>query len=491
MATWGSHLNLVRDAVESEVFRNYSKKPSFKIDPIGKLQIIHALDNGQCRADVAKEYGVHPQTISYIYKQKDSIIKKYTQKYKLLNQARGINLDQTLLDWFNLEIKNGNVVHVDQLRSKAQDIINSLKEKFTCLEDWLSDFQLRHNIAMYRTEIDCEEEVIKEWNEFTSNLEAKDIYFGGSTALSYRTDFNSYLNGHSVDSYVSLMLIVNSTGLDKRQLAVVGNEAFDVDSNVRSLPLDYYYDDEAKINIPLLENYLMRWDTDLITKGRQIYLIFNIPDCVIEQLNLKNIKVVNNTSEDYVAKISDKVIGSLKYHYRRLHLSRSLFSRETPLLLDYFHMLSMAWHNVSYKYIHSLCFPPADGSLYFKKDEDDDYGNHSLVEWCKINEIPIDTELCSETLENYVLFDSTMLCYNWAIMNKKITFINDILQERNSHNTSAMEAFQAMKRLVPYLQCHKANLTITKYAKYLEDHLEYGALLQMHQIAGPSINETT
>ncbi|KAJ0175616.1 hypothetical protein K1T71_008775 [Dendrolimus kikuchii] len=489
MATWSSRINLIRDPIESEIMKMYNKKPSCKIDPIGKLQIIHALDNGQCKTNLAKEYGVHPQTIAYIYKQKDSIIKKYTQKYNLLIQAQGINLDQSLLDWFKLEIKNGRVVHTDQLHSKAQEVINTLKEKFTCLDDWLADFRLRHNIVKYNTEIECSPGAKEEWNKFINNMESRDIYFVAFTALSHRLDFNSYINSLNSDSYISLMLIVNITGLDKRQLAVVGNEPFDVDSSIKSLPLDYYYNENPQINHSVIESYLKRWDDDLVLKGNYVYLILYIPDNIIDKLSFKNIRLLSNRHKDFVNRISEKVIACFKHQYRRLHICQSAFPRDCQsTLLDLFHMMSMAWNNVSHKYIHKLCFPPNDGSLYFKTGEDDDYGNHSLTDWCKLNEIPIEAESCSDSLEKYVFCDATLPCQNWTITNRGTPFINEMLLQRNT-NTSAVEAFQAMKRLVSYLQGENAGLHIIKHAKYLEDHLEYGALVQMHEIVAANTNE--
>lgn len=491
MTTWSTRLNLIRDPIESEILKIYNKKPTYKIDPIGKLQIIHALDNGQSKSRLAKEYGVHPQSIAYIYKQKDAIIRKYTQKYNLLIQAQGMNLDQSLLDWFKLEAKNGKVVHSDRLRLKAREVINIHKEKFTCLDDWLADFRLRHNIVNYSAEIECSQRAKDEWGNFIVNVDAKEVYFAVFTALFHRLDLNDYINGKKAESFTSLMLIVNTTGSDKRQLVVVGNEPFDVDSSVKSIPLDYYYNDNPQVNQSVIESYLRRWDNELILKDKYVYLILYVPDNIIERLKLKNIKLLNNSYMDFVHRILEKVTISFKYQYRRLYISQSVLSKdECPTLLDLFHMMSMAWHNVSGNHIHRLCFPPTNGSLYLKGDENDDCGNQSLAHWCKLNEIPIEVDLCSDSIEKYVYCDSVLPCCNWTITNRGSPFINEMLLQRNNTPTSSVEAFQAMKRLVSYLQSEGAGLHVIKHAKCLEDHLEYGALFHMHEIIAANSNET-
>ncbi|XP_047019273.1 tigger transposable element-derived protein 6-like [Helicoverpa zea] len=472
---------------QSEFVSGFPKNSSIKIDSTSKLQVIQALDNGQCKSDIAREYGVHPQTISSIYKQKESIIKKYNHKYNLLKKICSINLEQKLLDWFEEQTKIGNDITDDHLRIKAQDLLEGLSEEFTCIDDWLCSFRTRHNISKYTVDNVCNVKAKEDWKNFHNSLETKYVYIGGVCALSHSLDVNGFLSGQDADSYVSLMFTVNILGSDKRELAVVGKDLMDTESHVRSLPVNYYYCANSQINYSVVLSYLTKWENELASKGNHVFLVLDIPESLIENLCFDNIRIIGTRNLRYVKSILEKIVDCYKYQYRRLQISRTLtYGKDNTSFMEYIHMIGMAWYNTPEKYIRSLCFPPGDGSLYFNVKEDSDT-DHSISRWCKIYNVPMNLENCSETLDKYIFCDSKLPCFYCGHLDESMP-ATEVLTQKVCHSTSGMEAYQAMKRIVSYLQAESAGTSIMKYAKYLENHLEYGALLQMHQIIASSNN---
>ncbi|KAH9632308.1 hypothetical protein HF086_010233 [Spodoptera exigua] len=480
MSVWNPELKNVVDD-QSEFLKDFPKKSFSKIDSTSKLQVIQALDNGQCKSDIAREYGVHPQTILSIYKQKDAIIKKYNQKYNLLKEICSLNLEQNLLDWFEQQFKIGNVITEDQLRAKAQDILKGLSEKFTSIDDWLLSFRTRHNISKYSSDDMYGEKAKEEWRKFLTNSESKDVYVGGVCALSHNLDYNSYLNGQHAESYVSLLLLVNALGTDKKEVVVAGKESMETEIHVRSLPVSYYYCINSQINWFIIQSYLTKWNNELASKGNHITLVLDVPESIINTMKFENIRVLSATGLSYVTNILEKVVECFKYHYRRLQISRSLtYGKDNSTFMDYIHMMGMAWHNIPQKYIQSLSYPPGDGSLFFNVKEESD-SDHSLSRWCKMYNIPLNYDQCPSSLDMIIFCDKKLPCIFPGQLDDNMQ-ASDVLSQKECNSTSGMEAYQAMKRIVSYLQGENAGSSIMKYAKYLENHLEYGALLHMHQI---------
>lgn len=480
MSIWNPGLKNVVDD-QSEFLSDFPKKTFSKIDATSKLQVIQALDNGQCKSDIAREYGVHPQTILSIYKQKDAIIKKYNQKYNLLKEICSLNLEQNLLDWFEQQFKSGNVITEDQLRTKAQDILKGLSEKFTSIDDWLLSFRTRHNISKYSSDDMYGEKAKEDWKRFLTNSQPNDVYLGGVCALSHNLDYASYLNGQHAESYVSLLLLVNALGTDKKEVAVAGKESMETEIHVRSLPVSYYYCLNSQINYSIIQNYLTKWNNELASKGNHVTLVLDVPESMINSMKFENIRVLGTTELSYVTNILEKVVECFKYHYRRLQISRSLtYGKDNSTFMDYVHMMGMAWHNIPQKYIQSLSYPPGDGSLFFNVKEDSD-NDHSLSRWCKMYNIPLNYDQCPSSLDMIIFCDKKLPCIFRGQLDENMQ-ATDVFSQKVCNSTSGMEAYQAMKRIVSYLQGENAGSSIMKYAKYLENHLEYGALLHMHQI---------
>lgn len=451
------------------------------MDPIRKLRIIYALDNGQLKTDIAREYGVHPQTITYIYKQKDSILKKYSHKYKLLKEVRCINLDQSLTDWLTTQTRCGNVVTEAKLREKALEILKSLNEEFPCIDDWLADFIVRHNVLKY-TPGKFSSQAKDEWMRLLNGTDSRELYIGSTFALFHSLSFDNFVTGQESHDYMSLLFLVNSTGCDKKMLAVVGRESLDKEYNVRSLPVDYYHCSLPQVDTNVITNYLDKWNTELQCKGRNVVLVMDLPDNVAKDLCLSNIKVFNLLNVGFITRAAEKIAECFKYHYRKLQLTRKSINTELCQfrITDYIDMMSAAWHNVSNYFIKQLFFLPEE-SLYFNVDDDDYAENRSLSHWCRMFNIPIDLEFYSNSVDQFVYCDKNLQSLNLERKDPK-NFPRRFTSENETQPSSGIEAYQAMKRLVSYIQGECARTSTIKSAKILENHLECGAISEIKDI---------
>ncbi|XP_045534766.1 tigger transposable element-derived protein 4-like [Papilio machaon] len=478
MSFWSS-----KNSDTAENSQGFPKKPYTKIDLMGKLHIIHALDNGQPKTDIARDYGVHPQTITYIYKQKDALIKKYSQKFNLLNEVRCINLNQTLLDWITSEVQEGKTIKEEHLREKAEEIINTISEDFSCIDDWLLDFRRRNNVIKFSSCIECSGEAKEEWDKFVTDKDINNIYIGGCVGLHHSFDFDKYANQESADKHVCLLFIVCCSGVDKQELLVVGDETVE-EHSVRSLPLQYYQIHKSCLTHQIIENYLTKWDVDLQAQNRKVTLVLDIPENLPINVNLINIKIEQLINMEFITKNVAMVAKSFKFHYRRIQMTKKiLFNKDSSNLkiIDYFNIMSAAWSSVASEYILRLFFPLENGCLYIKTGDAMD-SNHSLLQWCKLHNIPGDLEKYSELLDSYIECDNNLQIIDTNSSNDIAFNVNDALLENDVSPSSGIQAYQAIKRLINYLQSQSAEKSIVKCAKTLEDHLEIGALQEMQNV---------
>lgn len=457
------------------------KKSKFynKLSAKSKLLVIHALDSGHSESEVAKDYNVTQRTIGNIYKQKEFLLQNYALK---LIGAHQINIDQALLEWFLLETKCGNFISKSMFHQKALEILKTRGLESVDIEDWLQGFRIKHNIAEF-ADIRCNLEIKEEWMKFLSHFNSSDIYLVGMFALSHSLDTESYLRGLSSEDYVSMMFVVNTTGTDKQQLAVIGKNTI-VNNAVSSLPVKYYpcHADTPQINYFILKDYLENWDNVLSKAGKSILLIANLPDNVLHKLKFENIKLLATKNFEYVTHVLEKIIECFKFHYRRLEMIQRIESKNSCMSQssDYIHMFAMAWHTVSGRYIELLCSPQVGGFLYFDINGEN-YGDHSLSHWYKMKNIPLDLDQRSDLLlDKHIHCDSKLKCINWREVDVPSTSLNVINTSLEiTEACTSLEAYQAMRRLVSYLQDQNAGPVI-KHAKNLENHVEYRVLTQMH-----------
>lgn len=459
----------------------FTRRPYTKIDAIGRLHVISALDHGHSKVEVAREFGVHPQTIAYIYKQKERILKQCKQTLISMKDVRSLNLDITLLDWFRMQARNGNIVTEQQMRNRATEILSGSDEKFQGLDYWLIDFRLRHNILKHTPNNNFHVHSIEKWFNITKGFHTQDVYLGGTCALFHRLDLDNFFDNARTDQRVSVMFITSSCGSDKKKLLVFGDEHLQ-DNGKLSLPLDYCQCLAPPIvNYSSVLKYLNKWNIQLKGLHREVALVLDIPHNLLRQMHFENIRLIHPSEVDHLEKALEKVSVMFKHNYRKQQISKffSHTKEEDQSILQYLNMISLAWHIVSATYIHRLFYPPPEGTLHLHENEDE-IKCETLSEWSRSCNLPLEPSIYS-TLDQYVLCDKDISSFTYEQVECKeenyLKLKPEIVQITNGN--SGIHAYQAVKRLITYLQGEDAKSSTIESARALENHLEYCALVEL------------
>ena len=124
--------------------------------------------------------------------------------------------------------------------------------------------------------------------------------------------------GKKLKDRITVLLTCNMTGTIKLKPLVIGKSksprCFKV---VKHLPVDYVSNSNAWMTSSLFEDYLKKWDTELLKKHKKVALVLD--NCPAHpKLTLKNIELVfippNVTS--LIQPLDQGIIKSFKTYYR-------------------------------------------------------------------------------------------------------------------------------------------------------------------------------
>ncbi|CAF4892051.1 unnamed protein product [Pieris macdunnoughi] len=114
-----------------------------------KKRVIQAVEDGQYKKDVAKQFGILPSTLSMILKKKDYITgSAFIANRKRSRQGDFPRLEECLIKWIH-QCRGQNLpIGGLMLKEKAKSIAQSFGiEGFAASEGWLSNFKNRHGIT--------------------------------------------------------------------------------------------------------------------------------------------------------------------------------------------------------------------------------------------------------------------------------------------------------------------------------------------------------
>lgn len=466
--------------------RRIQKKPYHKVEFQEKLQIIAAVEKGQTKVDIGKEFGIHPRTVTCIYRQKDDVLKQCRHNFTI-GLGGNIDMNQCLLNWFIGRINTNFVVDGD-IKAKAEEIAHSIgKRDFKFTKQWFTTFRLCNNIVKHKGQIegtpdkgDC-----VEWSKIIEDLNEDDVYVGGTCSLLYTDNLQNFIsNNLSFENFVSLLLLTNITGSDKHKLIVVGSDISQ--TGMQSLPLEYFHKENAKIDNFIVSNFLTNWDKELIQKNKKVLLAFQVPDCYVDRLQLQQIKILNCSNIKFISKTFTKIINCFKYHYRKLQIMQTFSFRKNEVdFMEYIRMLSLSWHNVSMGTIYNIFHPRYSGCYYFNNLqkhnlENEENDKFSLSEWCTTHGIPLKLE--DGVLDHFIACDNSICSLDCLLDKPNYVNLNEWLAQGDTcTSTSAIDTFQAAKRLLRYIQSESGSLEILNSAKFLEDQFEVEACMEVQQ----------
>ncbi|XP_039287415.1 tigger transposable element-derived protein 4-like [Nilaparvata lugens] len=172
-----------------------AKKKNISLSISDKKRVIKAVEDGQPKKDVAKQFGILPSTLSMILKNKDRINASDSSVCKKRSrQGEFPCLEECLLKWIR-QCRGQNIpIGGFMLKEKAKSFAESLGiEGFGASEGWLSNFKNRHSITFKKIcgeSASVDSMVCNEWTdklkELLNGYEPKDIFNTDETGLFYK-----------------------------------------------------------------------------------------------------------------------------------------------------------------------------------------------------------------------------------------------------------------------------------------------------------------
>ncbi|XP_064479113.1 tigger transposable element-derived protein 6-like [Ornithodoros turicata] len=273
-----------------------SKAPKRKQSSLnGKLAVLRAVDAGRKKCDVAKEFGISASTLSIFLKDREKIEREHATNNrgppprKRIRAANFEDVDKAVLKWF-LEVRSQNIpVTGPMLCAMAKDfsVIFGVGDQFKGTQGLLRAFRARHDIVskgLAGEEKSTPQDVAIGWREkelkkVLLEYEPDDIFNADQTALFFKLlpERTMKVKGSKRSKErVTVLLCCNMTGSVKVKPLVMGKSrkpnAF---KNVRSIPVDYDFNNKAWMTARIFTDWLMRLDRKMKNERRSIVLILD------------------------------------------------------------------------------------------------------------------------------------------------------------------------------------------------------------------------
>lgn len=345
-----------------------------------KKRVIQAVEDGQLKKDVAKQFGILPSTLSMILKNKDRITgSALIASRKRSRQGEFPRLEECLLKWIR-QCRGQNVpVGGFMLKEKAKSFAQSLGIKgFAASEGWLSNFKNRHGITFKKicgesasVDISICSQWIDELNQLLNGYDPRNIFNTDETGLFYKCLPDRTLTfkdekchgGKLSKDRLTVLLACNMDGSQKLKPLIIGKSAKPrCFKGIKSLPTAYRSNKKSWMTTELFNEWLTSVNSDMKKEKRKILLFLD--NCTVHNNPppLDHVKLIffpaNTTSR--LQPLDQGIIQNVKTLYRREIVSLVLDSIEKGekviiTVLTAIIMIDKAWRNVNPTTIYN-CF---------------------------------------------------------------------------------------------------------------------------------------
>lgn len=360
-----------------------------------KIAAIKEVEKGtKKKSEIAKAFGIPPNTLSTYLKNKDKILgceSESVKGRKRLREPENPDVDQCVLKWFKQTRDKKIPVSGPLVRSKAEQFATDLgKSNFKASTGWLDGFKERNKISF---KFVCGEsgavnqQLADQWKrdleQMIEDRNPKDIFNVDETGLFFKCTPNKTLafkdekchGGKLSKERLTLLVGANMDGTEKLPLLMIGKSANPrCFKNVKSKPVEYVNSPRAWMTGPLFENWLLKMNKKF--KKEKRHVIIFIDNCTAHNTIplMENVKVIffpaNMTS--VIQPMDQGIIKNLKHFYRRLLVENILTGDYDALkikldILQASRMCKQAWDQVTPETVKN-CFKKAG----FVKKEDDE-----------------------------------------------------------------------------------------------------------------------
>lgn len=261
-----------------------------------KVAVIREVEKGvKKKAEIARDFGIPPNTLSTFFKNKDNILRSQSesgQGRKRVREPDNPDVDSCVLKWFKQARDKKIPVSGTIMRVKAEQFANELdKHNFKASTGWLDGFKERNNISF--KSICGESSAVnkcdadqwkKDLQEMIADRDPKDIFNVDETGLFFKCTPNKTLafkddkchGGKLSKERVTLLVGANMNGTEKLPLLMIGKAANPrCFKNVKTKPVPYESSAKAWMTSALFEKWLLQLDKKIGKQKRTIILLID------------------------------------------------------------------------------------------------------------------------------------------------------------------------------------------------------------------------
>jgi hypothetical protein len=263
--------------------------------------------------DLAKQFNISAGQVSNILREPEKWINidpnSYQAKLKRSHTSPFADVEEALALWIEKALECNLTITDSIIQKKATDFAELLNKEFKGSSGWLYNFKQRYSIREYVKHGESQSAPIEQLPEMRSTLQnllkeyqLEDIFNCDETGLFWKMEPSRGLSTGPISGTkqskdrVTVLLTCNATGTDKLIPLFIHkyqNPRALKGINKNSLPVDYYWNSKAWMQMSIWNDYLKRLNKKMSIANRKILLLVdNAPTHnLMENLQLTNIKI--------------------------------------------------------------------------------------------------------------------------------------------------------------------------------------------------------
>ncbi|XP_072142055.1 tigger transposable element-derived protein 4-like [Dermacentor andersoni] len=356
------------------------------LDLATKVEVLKEVEKGgAAKQDIARKYGIKPNTLSNYIKNKRTIMDafendRFKTSWKRMRTGAYPELEKALLFWIREARSNKLPLSGDIVAMKARTLAAMLGiDDFVSSDGWLMRFKDRHDLifkSVCGEKASVNQETCATWKdgklrEYLAKYRPEDIFNADETALFYRLLPEKTLTfkdddcagGKRSKERVSVLIAANMTGTERYRLLVIGKatkpRCF---KGAKTLPVDYEANKKAWMTAEIFKSWISKLDRKFASSNCKV--LFLVDDCSahvnVPALSAIRLAFLPANTTAVLQPMDQGIIKNVKVLYRRHLLERMILCMDNSAkyevsLLSAIHMLARAWDRVKQETIAN-CF---------------------------------------------------------------------------------------------------------------------------------------
>ncbi|XP_072140431.1 tigger transposable element-derived protein 4-like, partial [Dermacentor andersoni] len=373
--------------VHSRTVDSHGKPGSYRtLDLATKVEVLKQVEKeGAAKQDIARKYGIKPNTLSNYIKNKRTIMDafendKFKTSRKRMRTGAYPKLQKALLVWIREARSNQLPLSGDIVAMKARTLATMLGiDDFVSSDGWLTRFKDRLDLVFKNVcgeKASVNQETCATWKdgklrEYLGEYRPEDIFNADETALFYRLLPENTLTfkdddcagGKRSKERVSVLIAANMTGTERCRLLVIGKAAKPrCFKGIKTLPVDYESNKKAWMTLKIFKSWITKLDRKFASSNHKV--LFLVDHCSahvnVPALSAIRLAFVPANTTAVLQPMDQGITKNVKVLYRRHLLERMILCMNNSAkyevsLLSAIHMLARAWDRMKQETIAN-CF---------------------------------------------------------------------------------------------------------------------------------------